>query len=250
MYVHDTLSKARENGHFVNLFVSEVELRSEWPKYSSIPFDSLDKRGQHIDRTIIRYLTSKGLTKDSAGLSKLSAHDVSKIEKGIANHTYRFSFLSRLHQLFWEYESYSITQNPSGHSATMRFEFWKTAILIIKDHPLTGVGTGDVPDAFTEKYEQTQSKLSEKWRLRAHNQFLTFAVAFGIIGLTLILLCMFYPLRYNENRSFLYLSFFIIAAISMLTEDTIETQAGVTFFAFFTSYLLFQRPADKTVHRI
>jgi len=35
-----------------------------------------------------------------------------------------------------------------------------------------------------------------------------------------------------------YLSFFIIAVISFLTEDTLETQAGVTFFAFFNSFFL------------
>jgi hypothetical protein len=35
--------------------------------------------------------------------------------------------------------------------------------------------------------------------------------------------------------------FFIIIFMSMLTEDTLETQAGATFFAFFNALLLFGR---------
>lgn len=36
-----------------------------------------------------------------------------------------------------------------------------------------------------------------------------------------------------------FLYFLLILLLSMLTEDTIESQAGVTFAAFFYSFLLF-----------
>jgi len=41
--------------------------------------------------------------------------------------------------------------------------------------------------------------------------------------------------------------FLIIAILSMLTEDTIESQAGVTFFAFFYSFFLFARTATDPI---
>jgi hypothetical protein len=52
-----------------------------------------------------------------------------------------------------------------------------------------------------------------------------------------------YKLRLSP-AGFLYLVFLLTIILSMLTEDTIETQAGVTFFAFFNSFLFFSS-SDK-----
>jgi hypothetical protein len=52
-----------------------------------------------------------------------------------------------------------------------------------------------------------------------------------------------YPL-YTRLRKpdYFYVVFWCIAVISMLTEDTLETQAGATFFAFFNALFLFAKP--------
>jgi len=84
------------------------------------------------------------------------------------------------------------------------------------------------------------SPLSKDSRLRAHNQYLSIAVAFGIVGLVWFLITLFYPIFLcGKSKSYLYVSFLLIAIVSFLTEDTLETQAGVTFYAFFNSFLLF-----------
>jgi O-antigen ligase len=100
-----------------------------------------------------------------------------------------------------------------------------------------GVGTGDVRDEIEKQYQIDNSILSDEYRLRAHNQFLTFLVSFGIIGLIVFVLSIIYPL-FKITDSYLYLSFVVIALLSMLTEDTLESQAGVTFFAFLNIFLL------------
>ena len=103
-----------------------------------------------------------------------------------------------------------------------------------------GVGTGDVDRAFKEQYEKDQSKLEEKWRLRTHNQYITLGIAFGVSGILLVMAVLFYPLISNYKAAgFVFSSFILIAAVSMLSEDTLETQAGITFFAFL--YCLFWR---------
>ena len=48
----------------------------------------------------------------------------------------------------------------------------------------------------------------------------------------------------KKNRNYLYLIFMFIMMLSMFTEDTIETQIGVTLFAFFNSFLVFAMPLD------
>ena len=103
-------------------------------------------------------------------------------------------------------------------------------------------GTGDIVDAYKTQYEKMNSDLAPKYRLRAHNQYLTFAATFGIFGLLYFIFTLIYPMRVlNKTRDFLYVTFWITAVLSMITEDTLETQAGVTFFAFFNCLYLFAR---------
>ena len=112
---------------------------------------------------------------------------------------------------------------------------------------LFGVGTGDPDMAFKEEYKINGTQLTEKYRLRSHNQLLAIGVAFGMVGMTWFLFALFYPLFQKTNRTdMLYITFFMIAVFSMINEDTLETQAGATFFAFFNALFLFAREKKKS----
>jgi O-antigen ligase len=123
-----------------------------------------------------------------------------------------------------------------------RLEFWKASRSIIKRNLLTGVGTGDLEQAFQEEYTRSGSLLDKEFRWRSHNQFLAIFATFGIIGIIWFLFSLIFPaLRLGKFHDYYYLSFFIILMLSMFTEDTLETQAGVTVFAFFNSLYLFAK---------
>src|SRR5690606_25046612 len=102
-----------------------------------------------------------------------------------------------------------------------------------------GVGTGDVKEEMREMHREMHPNLDERFWLRAHNQFLTFFVSFGILGFLYFIILFGYAVKVHRNYT-LAVAFFAIAFMSCLTEDTIETQAGVTFFGFFFS--LFSKP--------
>ena len=229
----------RENGYPVNMYVCESELRSAWNERSAIDYDSLDNKGQRIYSTIIRFLTSKGLKKDDEGVKALNEFEIKSIENGIANFDFQetSNLQNRIRQVIWEFDQLVHGENPSGHSVSQRFEFWKAAVGIIAAHPFIGVGTGDLPLAFKEQYVSMNTQLDQDHRLRAHNQYLAITVAFGIIGLIYFLFALLYPVLSKQNYSMLFVFFLIIAMVSMLTEDTLETQPGATFAAFF--YLFF-----------
>lgn len=240
-YYHNTESREHENGNLIWIYVANDELKNTWNEISSIPFDSLDLKGNPIRHTLIRFLASKGLRKDREGLLSLSSEEIKAVEKGIANVEYMesSSINNRMHQVIWEIYNYNMGNNPNGHSLTMRLEFWKAALGIIKENFWFGVGTGDVNTAFLEQYEKINSPLDEHNRLRAHNQYLEIAVALGIIGFFAFIFCLLYPVWLNrKNLHYFYAAFLIIALTSMLTEDTLETQAGITFFALFNTFLL------------
>lgn len=240
-YHHDTLNQQTVNGHYMWLYLAEDELKEAWEGRSSLDFYGNDLVGHDLRDIIIRYLTSKGLRKDSTGLASLSDAEIRLIEQGTGNA--RCGGLNvlkaRICQIYWEYETYRWTGDPSGHSVLMRWEYWKAAWGIIRHHPVAGVGTGDLKQAFAEQYDHMGSTLDPEWRLRSHNQYLSIFAAFGAIGLFVFLIALFLPLRWKRPpEPMLFSAFFIIALLSMTTEDTMESQAGATFIAFFYCLLL------------
>ncbi len=240
-YYKITDSKQTENGFYVSYNIQYDELLNGWSKLNDNKVSGNDKRGNPILWTLIRYMSSKGLTKDSFGLQQLSKADIENIEKGISNYKYADASALRIRvkEFLWEYQDYKNSANPSGNTMLMRFEFWKAAIYIIQRNVWVGVGTGDAQAAFNKAYYRTETKLSGDWRLRSHNQFLAITVCFGVFGLALFILSLFYPAIALRNKlSGLYYIFLFISIVSFLTEDTLESQTGVTFYAYFNSLLL------------
>jgi O-antigen ligase len=145
----------------------------------------------------------------------------------------------RISEMQNEVKHYEAGGNPSGHSITQRFEYWKIAKHIIFENPLIGVGTGDIDDEFKKYYATHDTPIKKEFQFRSHNQYLSIASTFGIIGLLIFLIAFAFPYWYGIQK-FAYLPsvFIIMTLLSMLTEDTLETQAGATFVAYFFSVLL------------
>jgi len=243
-YFNDTLSQATENGHYVWLYVNKAELRSCWNQRSTYKFGGKDKRGQELRYTLIRYLTSKGLRKDCVGVNALTEEDIHAIEDGKANYLFneRYSLYPRLYRIIWEIDGYMRGGNPSNHSIAQRFAYLRAAGGIISQHFIFGVGTGDVQQAFNDYYSSHHSVLGQNNRRRAHNQYVTFFVTFGLIGFVVFLLSLFGPVFIEKRwNDYLFIVFFLLGLMSMLNEDTLETQTGVSFFMFFYCLFLFAR---------
>ncbi len=231
-----------ENGHYNVEYICWKELKSGWNKHSKINFDSSDLKGNPLKYTLIRYMTSMNLRKDSLGVSALSPKDINAVELGIPNCQFNSltSMNYRLYQVFWEIKDYQKGGNINGHSITMRLEYWRIALILIGRHPLIGAGTGDVRKGFDDYYDATHSTLSKEFRLRAHDQYLEIGVGFGLIGLAFFIFSLFYPgIKTKKIFTYFYFVFWMIFMLSLFTEDTLETEAGATFYAFFNSFFLF-----------
>ncbi len=241
IYIHDTLQfPGFENGGYIGRYICPDELESAWSKRSSLDFNGTDEKGQELKVTLIRYLNSRGLRKDRAGIEALKESDIKAIEGGVANQYYisKMSIKGRLYQLFFGLDLYRRTGNPNGNSMLQRREYWNAGWQLFKQHMFIGTGTGDLRISFKEYYEATNSRLLPEYRHRAHNQYLSVAIALGIPGLLIFIIGLLYPPRaLKANANWYFSVILIIALLSMLTEDTLETQAGATFTCFF--YCLF-----------
>lgn len=241
-YIHFEEKGQLENGNYVLINIELSELRRVWNR--RVPQDTFNYQPAHnLARyeVLVRYLTSQGKNKDSLSVMQLSEADLLNIQKNIVNVNFpEWSFFHRrVYEFVNEYDEFKNDRHINGHSVTMRPYFWKAALHAIAANPLAGVGTGDVQDAMNEAYAGTQTPLKEEWYKRPHNQFITITLALGLAGLLIFLLSLIGPLIYLRNNiSLLYWVFFIIAILSFFVEDTLETQAGQTFYAFFNSLLL------------
>ena len=244
-YWHDTIHNPVEDGKYVGLYYCRKELQEAWQQRSALPLNDSTNEGMVLESTLARYLTSKGLRKDAQGVMALTDEDVHNIEQGVANYNNWLhpGLRARLSSTLFEYGLYRKYNNPNGGSLSQRIEFTRASLHLIGQHPWFGVGTGDVPQAFSRAYDELHSPLKEEYRFRAHNQYLAIAVAFGLVGLVFFLFVLFYPwFASRRNHTYLYLVFLCIMLLSMFPEDTLETQAGTTLFAFFMALLLFAKP--------
>lgn len=239
-----------ENGHYVDAFLCEEEVRSAWVERSQLSIDSVDGKGHPVYTTLVRYLNSKGLTKDYSGVRSLNDKDIRYIENGTANVNYTglLGVRMRFYQLLYELDFQKRGgTNASGHTLMMKLEFWKNGIALISKSPILGTGTGDVPSDFKNQYKVTASWLTPQWWMTSHNQFIYFTVAMGIPGLLLFIFLFFYPAIHSKAFKYLpFTLFFSIAFLSMFTEDMLTTQAGVSFVVFFYAFFLFARPRENS----
>lgn len=223
LYAHNVTSKQLENGHYVWRNLAEQELKDAWEKRSNLPYFE-------VNGALIRFITSLGEPKDAAAVNRLSISDIKLIEKGITSRRNLSGLTMRLDDVFFEIASYIDNQNPSDNSISQRLLAWELGEDILSQHKLLGTGTGGTKAAYEEAYNQ--NKFTFNKRIRSHNQFLTFFLSFGLIGGSLCLLAFIYPL-FALSQDKLFIVFYTIVLFSFLSEDTLETQPGVLFVAFF-----------------
>lgn len=210
-------------------------LKLAWSQKSKMPFDGRDLRGQYLSTTLERYLLSKNGCPNQFGLAQLTTQDINFIELGYAdiNET-KGGIMARLYGLRYQIHHSS---NPNDHSLLERLAYWKTAKQLIAQHFFFGVGIGDLQDEMQAQYRIQKSALRLDRRLRPHNYYLTTWLNTGVIGLLLLLALLYFYLKqqwnYRQIQGFL---FGLVFAFSFLIEDGLETQMGLTMFAFFYAF--------------
>ena len=68
-------------------------------------------------------------------------------------------------------------------SVSERFLIWQSALEMIKDNPMTGVGFGQFEQNYKREYIQPEAK--ERWQSHAHNVYLQFWAETGLPGLVI-----------------------------------------------------------------
>ena len=226
-----------ESGHFVGNYVCEKELQTAWTMRSQTEYDELTAA------TLIRYLNSLGMRKDSAAVMQLTDDDIRHIENRTANAYYvQKGHLRRaLYETYFGITLYKRHGVINESSMLERMELWGATWQIIREHWLFGVGIGQQRAALDRQLELQHSPIADKKKNRgSHNQYLTFWLAAGIIPLLYFCFLLVFPFVSMPRRiTFVYFALFLLLFLSMFIEDTLNAQTGRMMFTIFVPLLLF-----------
>lgn len=221
-YVHKTERRVTENGHFVWTHLAWGELKAAWGQRSDTPYDE-------VQGALVRFLTSKGLAKDAEGVAALSAAELEAVANRV---TSTVELEGGSWQKRWNRFKFNWGQWLDGHrspnaSVLARAVYMEVAVDAWFALPLLnktiGVGAGRAGVEIEEGFMRSFPDWPPAGRKRPHNQYLTFALALGTVGLGLLLYALSSMWAHSPCQPGV-----VLLALSCLTEDTLETQAGVT----------------------
>ena len=197
---------------------------------------------------LIRYINNLGLKKDANGIALLKESDFARILSGNPypeNWKYR-GFSKRVRGFLFHLEKSRFSSEFNGNSIAEKLVFQKAGWYAYQNNPCFGSGTGDLKPELDTYYQKNYPELSKDQRRKPHNQYITFLVMFGPLG-ALVLVFLFVQLWRFTDESLVNISraFIIIALVSCLSEDTLGSQAGITFVGFFVGVLFLLRTDKK-----
>lgn len=231
-----------ECGHYVGYYVCEEELATAWPMRSDTVYN------EQIAATLIRYLNSLGMRKDSAAVMQLSDEDIRNVEQKTANIYYarKGHIRQALYETFFGFSLYEKYGIIYGSSMVQRVELWRATWRIIRENWFLGVGIGNQRTALARQLELQHSPFAEiSPTPGSHNQYLTFWLAAGLIPLSYFCFLLVYPFTCMRKRvTFIYFALILTLALSMLVEDTLDAFSTRMLFTISVPILLFNKTVE------
>lgn len=126
----------------------------------------------------------------------------------------------------------------SGGNDAIRVQSLQVAGEVIRNHPLYGVGFGDIRSEMDSVYHRVNPNLSESERIYPANEWAVYGVGMGWIGLILFSVAMIVLFFIRMRDAFRWRAWVLATILSLVTDIGLEVQYGVFLIPFF---LLFFR---------
>lgn len=138
------------------------------------------------------------------------------------------SFKQKVNYARWDFMQY-MQGTGKTYSDSERFMSMEMGMEIGNEHPVFGVGAGDLKKEVILGYQEAYG--GDQPPKMPHSQFVSIYAGTGLIGLGIFLFSFFFPLFYKlRYRSLLFLGFHVVIFFSFFMENTIENNFGVSFY--------------------
>jgi O-antigen ligase len=140
-----------------------------------------------------------------------------------------------------------LTQKSIDNNALEpRVARWDCAWQLVKKSPLYGNGSGSEIALLKEIYYERKMYNSYLNELNAHNEYLSILVKTGIIGISVLLYIFFAGFQTAiRGRDAVFCAFMVIIAVVSFSENTMDANKGIFFFAFFYSLFFLGGKTEK-----
>jgi O-antigen ligase len=131
-------------------------------------------------------------------------------------------------------------------TADPRFQIWESAVEIINENPIVGIGYSRVNSELFEKYKAKGQMKFYNERLKTHNQFLQFSLESGIWAAVLYAMFLL-PIYFGRENRYLSFSFSAVFFLYSMFEDSLILINGVSLLVFFVSIFFLSEKKKEIV---
>ncbi|HRO76247.1 MAG TPA: O-antigen ligase family protein [Crocinitomicaceae bacterium] len=134
------------------------------------------------------------------------------------------------------FQDISNSDKKQIHLLEPRSERWKLGWELIKEKPLFGHGTGDEVMELKKKYAANKMFISYIESFNIHNQYLSILIKHGIIGFLVFSFALGYYVWIGiKSKNVVYLFFLGVLFLAFMTENILDSNKGIFYFAFFNT---------------
>jgi O-antigen ligase len=127
-----------------------------------------------------------------------------------------------------------------------RLARWAAAFELIRKSPVIGYGAGSEIGLLHEKFYEKKLYASYLNNLNAHNEYLSFLIRSGIWGLLVYLATLGYGFYVSlRKKDLLFFTFMLLVAVVSVSENLLDVDKGIIFYAFFFSFFIFSNKPSR-----
>ncbi len=120
-----------------------------------------------------------------------------------------------------------------------RADRWNAAWDLIKQSPVIGTGTGSEIPLLRNIYFERKMYGSYLLSLNAHNQYLSFTINSGVLGLAIYLATIGWGFwRSIKKKDLMLLCFLTLIIVVSFSEDLLDVNKGIFLYAFFFPFFI------------
>ncbi len=133
-----------------------------------------------------------------------------------------------------------------------RLARWEVAIKLGLESPVIGHGAGSEIDLLKERFFEKKFYRSFLYELNAHNQFISFFIKTGLLGVSVYLMLLIWGFKAALIRNDLMLcTFIVLITVVSFSENFLDVDKGIYFYSVFFSFFMLsgQRKSIGSIHR-
>ena len=139
---------------------------------------------------------------------------------------------NRIQYVVYDFSNYSKGNIMPGYNDAARWLSLKAGYQITTEHPLSGVGFGDMFTAIDQWHQKNHPTSFAYERFYPANEWLVYGVGSGLPGLICLAVGFFLLLYTTTQKNILSFILSAVSVIPFLIDDSLEGQYGVILLAF------------------